>query len=318
MEAGQRVRLKSDPGRAGVLTGRFHKLGKTIQFQVMFPEGSSYQPEYEIEVIDDESDDPFALLKKGRFGRIPELRRNLSHIQLSGRLANIVYSMDTTNTDFYAYQYKPVLSFLESPSNGLLIADEVGLGKTIEAGLIWTELRSRYDARRVMVLCLAVLREKWQAELRERFGVEATILNAEEVLIELRKNKSEIPDGKAIICSLQGIRPPKNWDDEEEEAVIGGTRRELARFLKSQAESDPIIDLLIIDEAHYLRNPETQTAELGQLLRAVSEHVVLLSATPLNLKEDDLFHLLNLVDPDTFDAKGVFPQVLVGAGVRQL
>ncbi len=139
MEAGQRVRLKSDPGRVGVLTGRFRELGKkTLQYQIMFPEGSSYQPEYEIEVIDSESDDPFVLLEKGRFGRVSELRRNLSHIQLSGRLANMVYSMDTTNTDFYAYQYKPVLSFLESPSNGLLIAGEVGLGKTIEAGLIWT------------------------------------------------------------------------------------------------------------------------------------------------------------------------------------
>lgn len=53
MEAGQRVRLKSDPGRVGVLTGRFRELGnKTLQYQVMFPEGSSYQPEYEIEVID--------------------------------------------------------------------------------------------------------------------------------------------------------------------------------------------------------------------------------------------------------------------------
>src|SRR4030042_6425993 len=152
MEAGQRVRLKSDPGRVGVLTGRLRELGnKRLQYQIMFPEGSSYQPDYEIEVIDSESDDPFVLLEKGHFGRVSELRRNLSHIQLSGRLANMVYSMDTTNTDFYAYQYKPVLSFLESPPNGLLIADEVGLGKTIEAGLIWTELRSRYDARRVMV-----------------------------------------------------------------------------------------------------------------------------------------------------------------------
>jgi hypothetical protein len=72
-------------------------------------------------------------LELGRFGRVLDLRRNLTHIQLSGRLANLVYSMDTTNTDFYAYQFKPVLSFLESSSNGLLIADEVGLGKNIEA-----------------------------------------------------------------------------------------------------------------------------------------------------------------------------------------
>lgn len=308
MNPGQRVRLKNDPGRVGVLTGKSRERAENMWWHVMFTDGSSYQPEYEIELISDENSDPYTLLGEGRFGRVTDLRRNLSHIQLSGRLANMVYSMDTTNTDFYAYQYKPVLSFLDSPSNGLLIADEVGLGKTIEAGLIWTELRSRFDARRLLVLCPAMLREKWQSELWSRFGVEASIMDAEELLIELRKNRNEIPDGKALICSIQGIRPPKNWDDDEES--VSSPRRELARFLQEQLENDPVIDLVIVDEAHYLRNPESQTARLGQLLRAVTEHIVLLSATPINLRDDDLFHLLNLVDPDTFDSKEVFPQVL--------
>jgi len=307
VDAGQRVRLKNDPGRVGVLTGKSRGRAATTWWQVVFTDGPTYQPEYELELISDDTSDPFALLRDGRFGRITDLRRNLSHIQLSGRLANMVYSMDTTNTDFYAYQYKPVLSFLDSPSNGLLIADEVGLGKTIEAGLIWTELRSRYDARRLLVLCPAMLREKWQTELWERFGVEASIMDAKEMLFELRKNRNEIPDGKAIICSIQGIRPPKNWEDEE---GSGNPRRDFARFLQEQAENDPIIDLVIIDEAHYLRNPESQTARLGHLLRAATEHIVLLSATPINLRDDDLFHLLNLVDPDSFDVKEVFPQVL--------
>ena len=308
MDPGQRIRLKSDPGRVGVLTGKSRERADIVWWQIVFTDGPSYQPEYELELISDDNGDPYTLLAEGRFGRITDLRRNLSHIQLSGRLANMVYSMDTTNTDFYAYQYKPVLSFLDSPSNGLLIADEVGLGKTIEAGLIWTELRSRYDARRLLVLCPAMLREKWQTELWERFGVEATIVNADELLQELRKNRHEIPDGKALICSLQGIRPPKNWDDDEE--GVSNPRRDLARFLQEQNDNDPIIDLVIIDEAHYLRNPESQTARLGQLLRAVTEHIVLLSATPINLRDDDLFHLLNLVDPDSFDVKEVFPQVL--------
>ena len=74
------------------------------------------------------------------------LRTVLIHIQLSGRLADMIYSMEATNTDFYAFQFKPVVKLINSPSNGLLIADEVGLGKTIEAGLIWTELKARFDA----------------------------------------------------------------------------------------------------------------------------------------------------------------------------
>ena len=59
----------------------------------------------------------------------------------------MVYSMESTNTDFHAYQFKPVLKLINSTSQSLLIADEVGLGKTIEAGLIWTELKARSDEK---------------------------------------------------------------------------------------------------------------------------------------------------------------------------
>lgn len=305
--AGARVRLISDPGRIGVLTGNKRELAGKTRYQVAFPEGMSFQPEYELEMVDQESTDPFDLIKQGKFGRVSDLRRSLLHIQLSGRLANLVYSMETTNTDFYAYQFKPVLSFLESPSNGILIADEVGLGKTIEAGLIWTELRARYDARRLLVMCPAMLREKWKLELKQRFGINADIVDAAELLNELEINKHEIPDGKALICSVQGLRPPRHWEDEDSNE---STRAQLARKLTDLAGNEPVIDLVIVDEAHYLRNPESQTSKLGIMLRDITENLVLLSATPVNLREDDLFHLLKLVDPDTFSVKEFFPQVL--------
>jgi len=274
--------------------------------QVRFTEGVSYVNDYELELVDGEGD-VYELLENGRYGRLNDLRRNLTHIQLTGKLANLVYSMDTTNTSFYAYQFKPVLSFLDSPSNGLLIADEVGLGKTIEAGLIWTELRARYDARRLLVVCPAVLREKWKDELATRFSIQAQIMDAGELLKELQKGKEEVADGRALICSLQSIRPPSGWREQE---GAGGAAARLARMLDSEAESEPLIDLVVIDESHYLRNPDTQSAMLGRLLREVTDYMVLLSATPVNLKEEDLFHQLNLVDPDFFGHDGSFSQVL--------
>ena len=152
LEPGKRVRVKNDPGRIGILTGKSKARGDLILRQVFFPDAISYMPEDQIECLPDVSD-PVELLASGKLGRVSDLRRNLTHIRLSGRLANLIYSMDTTNTDFYPYQFKPVIKFLNAPSNGMLIADEVGLGKTIEAGLIWTELRSRFDFRRIMVLC---------------------------------------------------------------------------------------------------------------------------------------------------------------------
>lgn len=154
MEPGTRVRVKADPGRIGVVTRRKREHAGTTYLQVDFHNSI---PQFvlldQLEEVSDTFDDPIELLRNGKLGRSKDLRSNLNHIRLSGRLANLIYSMETTNTDFYAYQFKPVLNFLESPSNGLLVADEVGLGKTIEAGLIWTELRSRFDTRKLLVLC---------------------------------------------------------------------------------------------------------------------------------------------------------------------
>ncbi len=71
-----------------------------------------------------------------------------------------------------------------------------------------------------------------------------------------------------------------------------------------------MIDLLIVDEAHYLRNPQSMTAGLGRLLRNVADYVAMLSATPIHLKNQDLYHLLNLVDEDSFNQVHVFDDIL--------
>jgi len=304
---GDRVYCWYNPGRTGYITGRTYNQGDKASYQVDFHDGPmEYVAAYELRRDKKERLDPDWLIEQREFGGASDLRRNISHILLSGKLSSIVYSLDITNSDFYPHQFKPVFAFLESPSRGLLIADEVGLGKTIEAGLIWTELRARYDYRRVLVVCPAMLRDKWRDELRNRFGVEATILKAAELLTELQRTDN-IHDGRGMICSMQSIRPPRDYKQSEYHA---GVRYELAHYLEAQSSNEPIIDLVIIDEAHYMRNPGTQSARLGQMLRDVSENVLLLSATPINLKSDDLFHLLNIVDPETFAVPGFFPQVL--------
>jgi len=300
-----KVRLKDDPASIGILTGESRQINGHTQKQVMFADGrTDYRYETALESIEEITTNPLELLAQGRLGRARDLRSHLTYIRLNGRLADLIYSMDTTNTDFYAYQFKPVLNFLESPSNGLLIADEVGLGKTIEAGLIWTELRSRFDARRLLVVCPAMLREKWQSELQQRFGIEATIADATELLKILKANKSHF----AVVTSMQGLRPRKGWDDEKEAPQDNASK--LAQFLKEMEHQEPLVDLLIIDEAHYLRNSESMTAKLGKLLRPITDYMVLLSATPINLKNEDLYQLLNLVDEETFNQPAVFSMIL--------
>ncbi len=181
-----------------------------------------------------------------------------------------------TRTQFLPYQFKPVLQFLDSPSSGILIADEVGLGKTIEAGLIWTELRARQDARRLLVLCPAMLRDKWKMELAERFGVKADIVDAAELHARLQAVKDRKHEGFALIASVQGLRPSRGWNDKDEPAKSSSA--ELARFLDEFELDEPLLDLTIIDEAHYLRNQETQTYKLGALLRPVTLSMVMLSS----------------------------------------
>jgi superfamily II DNA or RNA helicase len=308
MQLGDQVRLKLDPSRSGVLVKARPK-GTLTLWLVRFPDQPSWVPEDQLEPEEEVLADPIELLARGKLAGASALRRLLTHVRLSGRLANVVYSMETTNTEFYAHQFKPVLKFLNSPANGLLIADEVGLGKTIEAGLVWTELRSRYDAQRLLVLCPAMLQSKWKAELHERFGVEAEIADAQHVLEVLQAGASEgRARGFALIGSLQGLRPRRGWADLEEETTHTGTQ--MAIFLRAQAEAEPLLDLLVIDEAHYLRNPESMNAALGRLLKAVSEHVLLLSATPVHLRSEDLYYLLNLLDEDTFNDPRLFDDVL--------
>lgn len=303
---GTRVRSCHDSGLVGESTGRTRDDGDGLMVQVRFP---GQQPRFEmaedLEPADTELDDREQVLA-GHFASAAHLRKRLTSVQLAGQLSEMIYSLDTTDTQFMPHQFKPLLALLDSPSKGVLIADEVGLGKTIEAGLIWTELRFRTHATRLLVVCPAVLTEKWKQELYRRFGTSAQVMNARELLQHLLQGDA-VPNVPAIICSLQGIRPPTDAMDEDSNSKLAVVR--LARYL-NDAQGQTLFDLVVIDEAHYLRNHQTSSAFLGQLLRPVAEYFVLLSATPVNNRSVDLFNLVSLVDPDQFRFEGEFENVL--------
>jgi len=306
--AGLRVRLKSNPARAGVLSGEKTGSAASPRWQVIFGDRTDFVPGLALEPVPEEGSNPFIDMRQLRFGKPRDLCSALTHARLGGKLADLIYSLYTTNTDFYAYQFKPVLSFLDSPSRGILIADEVGLGKTIEAGLIWTELRSREDARKLLVLCPAMLQDKWKQELADRFGVDArkcSALDAVEVLEQAAGNSRA---SFAIIASMQGMRGLSDAPDDDDDEQSLAAR--LRRVADDSAGDEAPLDLVIIDEAHYMRNPETQTARLGQMLRRMTNNLVLLSATPVHLRNSDLFHLLNLVDSDSFPHEWSFDHAL--------
>ena len=215
----------------------------------------------------------------------------LTRAKLREQLTDTVYSFRATKTIFRAYQFRPVIRLLETGQLRLLIADEVGLGKTIEAGLVWTELDARRQADRVPVVCPSMLVPKWRAEMRERFDYELQELDRPRLdeLLE-RIDEDRMPSRFAGVCSLERLRVWSGLDD--------------------LAELAPRFDLIVVDEAHAFRNSETRSHALGAQLSDWADALIFLSATPLNLGNEDLFSLLQLLAPGEFDNRFVLEQRL--------
>lgn len=206
----------------------------------------------------------------------------LTRAKLRDHFSDTVYSFRATRTLFRPYQFKPVLKLLNTGALRLLIADEVGLGKTIEAGLVWTELEARRQANRVLVVCPSALLSKWRREMDERFGfelVELDVRGLDEMLTALET--SRIKQRVAYVCSIERLR---TWDGLERASELGLN-----------------FDLVIVDEAHAFRNSETRSYALGEELQAWAEALVMLSATPINLRTRDLYNLLTLLVPGEFE-----------------
>ena len=175
-------------------------------------------------------------------------------------------------TEFKAYQFRPLVKFLKSADHRILIADEVGLGKTIEAGYILLEAMALKRPRRVLVMCPAGLRQKWQQELSRRFSLDFEIINSAQLERHLAS------DGRfQAIVSFDSVRSN-------------------SRVLSKDFDLHPI-DFLVIDEVHNLigRGGDTLRRRLGLKLSKASGSVVALSATPIQIEYDDLRKVLTVV-----------------------
>jgi superfamily II DNA or RNA helicase len=220
----------------------------------------------------------------------------LTRAKLEGQSTDTVFSFRATRTVFRPYQFKPVLKLLQTGSTRILVADEVGLGKTIEAGLIWTELEARYAANRVLVIAPSALVPKWQEEMWERFNFTLAELSGNELDAYLRNFMADrLPRRHAYVASLERLR---TWDG-----------------LATLADAPPQFDLIIVDEAHSMRNPGTRSNALGQVLSEWGDTRVFLTATPVNLGSQDLATMLELLAPEDFDDAAVLEKRLEPNGV---
>ncbi|MFI7382335.1 DEAD/DEAH box helicase [Streptomyces sp. NPDC049813] len=190
-----------------------------------------------------------------------------------------------------AYQLVPLLMALRQRTVRLLISDDVGIGKTVEAGLIVKELLAQGEASRLAVLCSPALAEQWQGELREKFGIDAELVLA-----------------STVTRLERGLELGQSLFDRHPFTIIS------TDFIKSTRHREDFVrhcpDLVVVDEAHTCvaaddaQGPATSaTSQLRyELLRRVAadenRHLLLLTATPHSGKESAFRNLLGLVRPD--------------------
>ncbi len=175
------------------------------------------------------------------------------------------------------HQHLPAARLAASPWRGLLIADEVGLGKTISAIRILRRLHAIGTKGAVIITCPGSLKSKWRQELHHRGDIEAIVADSGRRLLAIMER---IANGEPrIIIVSHGI-----------------LRR--ASTLEKIMNIMPEIMLTIVDEAHHCRNPRSRLHDAIQFLSMRSQHCVLMTATPVNLREEDLWVQLSLIAPD--------------------
>ncbi|GAA0338492.1 DISARM system SNF2-like helicase DrmD [Actinoallomurus spadix] len=203
------------------------------------------------------------------------------------------------------YQLEPVARAVDAPRVNLLLADDVGLGKTVEAGLVAQELLLRHRGRKVLIVCPAGLTVKWRDEMADKFGLDFTIIDSERCA-EVRRTHGSAANPFEVyplaIVSLPWLRGPK-------------AQRLLDEVLPPDGPTYPrTFDLLILDEAHHVAPAapkqvyavDSQQTKLIRRLAPHFTHRLFLSATPHNGYQASFTALLEILDDQRF-ARGVEP-----------
>jgi ATP-dependent helicase HepA len=307
---GETVALRSDPRRIGIITS-IAPSNREVRYGVFI--------DSRVEMLYASQLAPAEVVPRMISATLDELNARLTALQLvAPSLANL-YSLQSGRVDFIPYQFRPVLKFIRADRPRLLVADEVGVGKTIEAGLLLRELQARRPLRSVLVVCskTLVVEEKWHREMR-RFDEEFTTLSS----VELRHCLDQTDlDGEWPERFARAVLPFSLVNDN----LLNGFTTRTGERSKGLATLDtpPRFDLLIVDEAHNARNSETNLHQGLKLLADNAEAVVLLTATPVQLGTDDLYTLLNLLRPDLVIDKPTFermaePNAAINAAVAAI
>ena len=285
-QPGQMVHLKSDPNVRGAVVSITPgepeaRLGVFLNGNIQTYYASQLMPE------EAPKEPPVHL-------QCNEFHCYLTARQIQYPALSTLYSLNAARVDFIPYQFRPVLRFIRSDRPRMLIADSVGVGKTIEAGLILRELQARRDMRSILIICPRplVTERKWISEMK-RF---------EERFVHL--------DGPTLRYCINEMDLEGFWPEQYQRAIVPYSLFDSSLFFGSGAKSKhkkkglleldppPRFDLVIVDEAHHIRNQNTYSHKAVSFFCDHAEAVIFLTATPIQLGDHDLFVLLNTLRPD--------------------
>ena len=259
-----------------------------------------YKPTQENTAIIKELDNYVEILLNGQFitvdkndvelsepspvsGLVNTLHENIYINLLYKPIRNFLFSYNSNRLIPENHQYKPLIKYLNSEQNSILIADEVGLGKTIEAGMIFKEVDSREELKISIIVVPSSLTYKWKNEFDIRFDEYFEIYKTNQFLNFIDEydnfHSSKLINEK-IIISYHTLR------DE--------------RVIKKLENSFLEVDFLIADEAHSARNSDTSTFHSLAHIANISDHKIFLTATPIQNKLEDLFNILSILDNEYF------------------
>ncbi|MBT6773818.1 DEAD/DEAH box helicase family protein [Candidatus Woesearchaeota archaeon] len=214
-------------------------------------------------------------LKEGKFQNPKYFSLNYlaNMLLLKGKREDLMIIEDLKGKiTLFPHQVKTALIYLNEMNGRMLIADEVGLGKTIEAGMIMKELIAREEVKTVLILCPASLTLQWQEEMRDKFRLH----------FEVNKSVHNWAKCDKIIASIDTAKSPKHM--QQIEAIQW--------------------DLLLIDEAHKLKNKKTKAYKAMAKIRA--QNRLFLTATPMQNSLIELYNVIDLLDPGSLGTLSEF------------
>jgi len=286
-EPGHIVFLKSNPAVKGAIVSVLPGKPEN-RFKVFI--GGETQTYYASQLaVEERLDEGFHFLEYDQF------HAYLTALQIRFPGLSTLYSLNAARVDFIPYQFRPVLRFIRSDRPRLLIADGLGVGKTIEAGLILRELQARRDIRSVLIICPRplVTERKWQIEMK-RF--EERFIHLDGGKLRYCRNEMDL-EGAWPEQYSKVILPYSLFDEVLLYGSRPGHKRKRQKGLL-ELDPPPRFDLVIVDEAHHIRNRDTFSHKAVRFFCDHAEAAVFLTATPIMLGSHDLFVLLNTLRPD--------------------